>query len=75
MADHTNDQTLAIIAAGVLASGTVPLGPQAGMPQEKPDWGTYADQLKQHTVDDAELSAVVAIAKHVHEKLYPSSQD
>ncbi len=77
MADQKDDLSLAIIAAGVLASGEVPIGPETISSQEAPNWGVFAEQLRVgggNIKNHAGLRAVEAIARHLHERLWQGKE-
>ena len=72
------DQTLAIIAAGVLASGRIPFDPivrgnNFRTDAQPTDWLALADQLKAGGgKEHPAVAMAVALAKRIHAELYPA---
>ena len=73
----SNEQALATIVAGVMASGEIPLGPvdartnqykDAPSPQ---DWSVFAEQLRSGSAyKHPGVAIAVGLARHIYDALY-----
>lgn len=76
MADQTEDLRLAILAAGILSAGEIPIGPFASGTDkltknaESHDWSVYREQVRAGATTNPGLDTIAEFAKYLHRKLY-----